>query len=64
MPDISMCKGGKCPLKKSCFRYRAIPGSFQSYFMNPPFQGDECIHFSKIDKGDKIREEASITSLP
>ncbi len=31
MPDISMCKNTKCRLKKSCYRYMAIPLSYQTY---------------------------------
>lgn len=31
MPNISMCKGGNCPRKDSCYRYTAIaPGDAEA----------------------------------
>ena len=57
MPDISMCSGQNCPLKETCYRYKATPSKFrQSYFMNPPFKEDgTCEHHMKI--WDKHKEE-------
>jgi hypothetical protein len=41
--DITLCKGGDCPLKEKCFRYTAKSNSeYQSYFVEPPY-----------DKGNK-----------
>lgn len=37
MPDISMCKGGKCPKKDDCYRYTVQPSEVQSYFSMPPY---------------------------
>lgn len=50
MPDISMCNGGKCPEKNDCYRYRAKPGSWQSWFGTPPWEGPGtcCGYFMKI----------------
>ncbi len=31
MPDISMCSGVNCPIKKECYRFTAIPNVIQSY---------------------------------
>jgi len=32
MSDISMCKNEECPLKKTCYRYVAIPNDYwQAY---------------------------------
>jgi len=54
MPDISMCLNGeKCPKSKHCYRFCAVPDSWQSYsdfYVN----NDRCEHFLKIEKGDKI----------
>ena len=37
MPDISMCKGGNCPMRTWCYRYTAKPSEFmQSYFIEVP----------------------------
>lgn len=30
-PDISMCNGGECPLKKSCYRFTTTPSDYQAY---------------------------------
>ncbi len=39
MPDISMCKGGFCPLKLNCHRYTVKPDELmQSYFGEPPYK--------------------------
>lgn len=37
MPDITMCKGGDCPLKSRCYRYTASTSMYQFYFSTPPF---------------------------
>lgn len=38
MPDISMCMGGDCPLKETCYRFTAKPNEYrQSYFCEPPY---------------------------
>ena len=47
MPDITMCYGGNCPLKDSCLRYTAKPSPWQSYFVDPPGEGDKCYKFWK-----------------
>jgi hypothetical protein len=42
MPDISMCQGKDCPLKETCYRFKAKPNElYQSYFIEPPFDKKE-----------------------
>lgn len=41
MPDISMCKGGDCPYKNTCYRFTAIPCKYQTYFSEVPYNFDE-----------------------
>ena len=37
--DITMCFGGVCPIKESCYRFTAEPNEFrQAYFSTPPFE--------------------------
>lgn len=37
MADITMCKGGNCFRKNTCYRFTAKPNEYrQSYFMNIP----------------------------
>lgn len=38
MSDISKCKGTKCPLRETCYRYTAKASEFmQSYFVGTPY---------------------------
>lgn len=54
MPDVSMCFGIGCPLKENCYRYKANPDEYQSYFAEPPYnitESDEqpsCDYFWEI----------------
>lgn len=45
MADITMCKGGDCPLKEQCYRYKATMSFYQSYFVEPPFKDGKCDMF-------------------
>jgi hypothetical protein len=47
MPDITMCKGDGCKLRKDCYRAMATPDpNRQSYFVSPPFdENHACEHF-------------------
>ncbi len=58
MPDIAMCKGGDCPRKAECYRFRAVPTpQRQSYFMTPPVRADgSCTHFMKLMKDDRLAD--------
>lgn len=62
MPDISMCTGGKCPLKETCFRFRAVPGMYQSFLEKPPFEDEKCDLFKPIQKFDKLSPDAAFDS--
>lgn len=53
--DIAMCVGGDCPMKKDCYRYRAIPHVRQMFFTIPPREGRECKYFWQLEKEHKIR---------
>lgn len=65
MPDISMCRNKKCPLKDSCYRFRAMPSRHQSYGMFIPFATAEgfytCEYFANILPGDKLFVENSVS---
>lgn len=53
MPDISMCEGGKCPQKHTCYRYTAVPNEYrQAYFVTPPYQMDGCPYYWKMEEHD------------
>lgn len=41
MPDISMCSGLECPLKETCYRYKATPSDWQSYLSEVPYDASK-----------------------
>jgi hypothetical protein len=36
MPDITMCSGGNCGLRETCYRFKAQAAPMQSWFDVPP----------------------------
>jgi hypothetical protein len=56
MPDITMCTGGDCVKRHSCFRNRAKPNHYQSYMMPPPNNGDNCEHYWKFKDDKELAE--------
>jgi len=57
MPDITMCSGKDCPLKETCYRYKAKPDEYQSYFMEAPYNDGECNHYWEIKKSSKVSKK-------
>ena len=47
MPDITMCKGINCPIKKLCYRFWVKPSQFQWYFIEIPYDHNKhfCEHY-------------------
>lgn len=45
MPDITMCKDNDCPKKEECHRFTAISDKMQSYFLQTPRKGKECVYY-------------------
>jgi hypothetical protein len=56
MPDFTMCKGEDCPMRESCYRYKAEPNSMQSYFVNSPRVDDDCVFWTAIREDDIVNE--------
>jgi len=50
MPDIAMCNGDDCPVKKMCWRHVAPESHFQSYFSTPPHDDEGCEYFWDINE--------------
>lgn len=60
MPDISMCYGGQCPIKETCYRFKATPNeSWQTYFVRAPFKDGACEYHwpTKREKEDAERPD-------
>jgi hypothetical protein len=53
MSDISMCQNEKCKLKIKCYRYMAVPSSWQTY---ADFNEENCESFSPIGKHRPLRQ--------
>ena len=66
MPDITMCCNCFCPLRKRCYRYRAVPDQYRQSWCNyrpftvaklsdPPIYETECNYFWEVNEAvDKI----------
>jgi len=54
MPNITMCQNNECPIKESCYRYKAIPDPrYQSYaIFKYDSDTDECYHFIEENQND------------
>lgn len=53
MPDITMCHGDSCPIKKECYRHEAIPSEYrQSYFVLAPYDPEtkSCDDYNPMKK--------------
>ena len=65
MPDITMCSGIGCPIKKLCRRFTATPDScWQAYFVSVPYDPvlDKCDHFMPQFKFKKTKDNSRIIS--
>ena len=61
MPDISMCKNSSCPSCMKCYRYTAIPDTYQSYGTYiVPVGKKKCSEFIKIRKTDCTLQEVLV----
>ena len=45
MEKIVMCSGDNCPMKESCYRYKATPLKDQMYLYEPPIKNGICEFF-------------------
>lgn len=49
MPDITMCDNKTCPLRKLCYRFKAIPFEYWQAFAHfEPKNDKECDYFWDI----------------
>jgi hypothetical protein len=64
MPDISMCMGNDCPIKENCYRYKAEPSKYQSYFMEAPYKDGDCSHYWEMEMSSKTSKKVDKKSKP
>jgi len=52
MIDIAKCKGGDCPLKDTCYRYKAVTGILQTFFLEIPYKKEEekCKYYMSTEE--------------
>jgi hypothetical protein len=49
MPDIAMCENVECPLRRTCYRFMAVPNPFrQSYAEFAPKADGDCDYYVPI----------------
>lgn len=48
MEDITLCRGGSCPMKKNCHRYRKKIPEGELYFPLPPEIAGCCDKYMEI----------------
>ena len=54
MPDISMCQNEKCLMKKTCYRFTAVPSIRQVYADFKPDANGKCeYHIYKPKKEER-----------
>lgn len=58
MPDITMCKGLECPMKRKCYRFLAKPDMLQSFFVDIPYEPktNSCEYLMPLYKDEKYAE--------
>ena len=56
MPDISMCNGGECPLKETCYRFKATPNTHQAYSGFYEGSEKECKYYWKIEEDEQNQD--------
>lgn len=42
MPDVSMCANITCPLRETCYRFRAKPDAWQTFADFKPDENGNC----------------------
>ena len=48
MVDYAMCEGTKCPLKETCYRFRACPDKYMQTWMEKvpyDFEKQQCTYY-------------------
>jgi hypothetical protein len=48
MTDLTMCAGHGCPLRETCWRYRAPAGAWQSWAAWPRLPDGSCEAYTPI----------------
>lgn len=62
MPDITMCSDWTCPMRRGCYRYRAIPNPYwQSRFAGSPRRSNtECWYHVTIDAWESVLQPTEV----
>lgn len=57
MSDITMCRGGLCPKKEDCYRYKAPVNEYrQAYFTFVPYTpGESCDMYYPYEKPNESK---------
>jgi len=59
--DITKCTGVGCNLRFACYRFKAIPSDYQSYFKDPPVENHDgvstCGYFWETEEFKLIKDK-------
>jgi hypothetical protein len=54
MPDITMCNWDNCPMKDTCYRYKAKADKlWQVYFIDAPIRDLKCEYYWDMEDRNK-----------
>ena len=62
MPDITMCDNRECVIRAECFRFRAIPGTMQSW--SKFVGGATCQYYVPLYAGRPVRPLSECDDSP
>ena len=58
MADIAKCSGKGCPHKENCYRFTALEGYLQTYFLHPPIGENNKCDYYWGENGESIWNKA------
>lgn len=64
MPDIAMCEDKECPRKETCYRFKAKPCEYQTYFLHSPREHDKCDYYWEMQTRNYKEKRAKVTQKP
>lgn len=48
MADITMCQNKDCPLKETCYRFKAIPSPYRQVYSDFKFENGKCKDYWEV----------------
>jgi hypothetical protein len=65
MADITLCKGGSCPLKETCKRYTTPPNPERQWvFTTIPYDESDCDMYWGVNQDNIYEQLKKTVSMP